>query len=318
MTRYILQRVLFAVIIVLIVTLIVFFMVRLMPGDPILLVVSEQLYTTFSEEELAAARHEFNLDRPLIVQYFLWLGDISHGNFGKSIYHNQAVSKLLAQHIPVTLHLGIISFIISNLVGMVLGTVSALRRGKVIDTVVTVFANIGITIPIFWLGILLIYGFGFKLGWLPTNGYTSPFTDFAKSTRQLIMPAFCLCIFTIGAVARQARSSMLEVIHQNYVRTAWSKGLRERTIVIRHIAKNGLIPIVTLSGMGLSNILGGAVLVENVFNIPGMGRLALEAVTTLDYIVLQGVVFITSFMVTLVNLFVDISYGWLDPRIRYR
>jgi peptide/nickel transport system permease protein len=316
MTSYILRRVFFAIIIVLIVSILVFLMARLLPGDPILMVVSQNQYSTLTPEQIEAARHKYHLDRPLHIQYLLWIGDIMHGDFGTSIYRNRPVSNVLKTHIPVTLCVGLISFIFANFIGILAGTLAALRRGRILDTIVTVISNIGITIPIFWLGILLIYLFGYKLHWLPTNGFVYPWDDFGRSIKLLIMPVFCESIFVIGAIARQARSSMLEVIHMDYIRTARSKGLKERVIVIRHIAKNGLIPIVTLSGMQLGGILGGAVLIENVFNIPGMGRVALEAVTTLDYLILQGVVFITAFMVTLVNLLVDISYGWLDPRIR--
>jgi peptide/nickel transport system permease protein len=182
---------------------------------------------------------------------------------------------------------------------------------------VTVLSNLGITVPIFWLGILLIYFLGLKARLLPLFGYTSPFVDFGLSTRQLILPVICLSIFPIASSARQTRSSILEVIRQDYIRTAWAKGLRQRVIVFKHILKNGLIPVVTLSGIGLSHILGGSVLVETVFNIPGMGRLGVEAVLSQDYAIVQAIILITALMVVLANLIVDISYGWLDPRIRY-
>jgi len=164
---------------------------------------------------------------------------------------------------------------------------------------------------------MLIYVFGFRLGWLPTNGYISPFENFGLSLKLMIMPVACESVFTIGAISRQTRSSMLEVIRQDYIRTARAKGLRERTLVMRHVLKNGLITITTLSGMQLSSIIGGTVLIETVFNIPGMGRLAVDAVRSLDYTVIQAVVLLIAIMVTSINFLVDISYGWLDPRIRY-
>jgi peptide/nickel transport system permease protein len=185
------------------------------------------------------------------------------------------------------------------------------------DLAVTLLANIGITIPIFWLGIVLIYIFGLQLRWLPIHSFVWPFEDFWLSIRQTIMPMACLIIFSVGAVARQTRSSMLEVIRQDYIRTAWAKGLRERVVVFRHVLKNGLIPIVTLSGMQVPQILGGQVLVETVFNINGMGRLAVESVFSLDYAVVQAIVLLTAILVVLANFVVDVSYGWLDPRIRY-
>jgi peptide/nickel transport system permease protein len=167
------------------------------------------------------------------------------------------------------------------------------------------------------MGILLIYFFGLTMHWLPTNGYTSPFENFGMYLKHAVMPMFCEMIFTIGAISRQTRSSMLEVIHQDYIRTAWAKGLRERTLVFKHVLKNGLIPIITLAGMQVSQILGGAVLIETVFNVPGMGRLAVDAVQGLDYPVVQAVVLILGIMVVTANLIVDISYGFLDPRVRY-
>ena len=317
MTAYIIRRLIAAVFIILIVSLVVFFMMRLLPGDPVLMFLGQDQLETLSEEQLTLLRHEYGLDRPLMVQYFDWLGDISRGHLGDSVFYHEPVSRLFLRRLPVTLYLGIISFIISTTLGIVAGVISALRRGKTADFVVTLFANVGITIPIFWLGILMIYFLSLKMHWLPMFGYTSPLEDFWLSLRQAIMPIICLAIFTIGAVARQTRSSMLEVIHQDYIRTAWSKGLKERFIVTRHILKNGLIPIVTLSGMQLSQILGGAVLVETVFNIPGLGRLSVDALMSLDYAVVQAVALIMAVMVALANLMVDISYGWLDPRIRY-
>jgi peptide/nickel transport system permease protein len=215
------------------------------------------------------------------------------------------------------LSLGIIAFVVANLLGIIAGIISALRRGKWIDTVVTVAANIGITVPSFWLGILLIYFFGLKLDWFPRFGYVSPATDLVDFIRHAFLPVICLAIFPIASTARQTRSSILEVIRQDYIRTAWAKGLRERVIVLKHMLKNGLIPVVTLSGIGLSYILGGSVLIETVFNIPGMGRLGVEAIQSQDYSIVQAIVLFMALMVVLVNLVVDITYGWLDPRIRY-
>jgi peptide/nickel transport system permease protein len=182
---------------------------------------------------------------------------------------------------------------------------------------VTILSNVGSTIPVFWLGTILIYIFALRLGWLPVQGYTSPFVDISKNIRQLVMPIFCLAIFTISATARQTRSSMLEVMRQDYVRTAWSKGLNEQLVVVRHALKNSLIPVVTLSGLFLSGILGGSVLIETVFNIRGAGLAIVSAVFSRDYPVVQAFVLTIAIFTLLINLIVDISYGWLDPRIRY-
>jgi peptide/nickel transport system permease protein len=234
-----------------------------------------------------------------------------------SIFYHQKVSGLIAQRLPVTLILGVIAFVLANLTGIIAGSIAALRRGTWLDSLVTLLANIGITAPAFWLGILLIYFFGLKLNWLPRFGYISPTVDFWEFVRHAILPVFCLAIFPIASTSRQTRSSILEVSRQDYIRTAWAKGLRERVIVARHMLKNALIPVVTLSGIGLSHILGGSVLIETVFNIPGMGRLGVEAIQSQDYSIIQAIILLTSVMIVTVNLLVDIGYGWLDPRIRY-
>jgi peptide/nickel transport system permease protein len=317
MVAYIVRRLIQSVFVIILVTFMVFFVIRFMPGDPILIYLSQEERDLLTIEDINAARHEYGLDKPLPVQYIEWIGNLARGNLGMSLFYGENVGTLIAERAPVTLYLGLIAFVLSHLLGIVAGTISALRRAGWVDTVVTVLANLGITVPIFWLGILLIYVFGLKAGWLPRFGYTSPFVDFVQSLRQAILPVVCLGIFPLASIARQTRSSMLEVIRQDYIRTAWSKGLRERVIVIKHVLKNGLIPVVTLSGIGLSLILGGSVLVETVFNIPGMGRLGVEAVLSQDYAIIQAIIMITAVMIVMMNLLVDISYGWLDPRIRY-
>ena len=213
--------------------------------------------------------------------------------------------------------IGILAFIVASVLGTLSGLVAGLRRGKWADQIVTPLAYLGITLPVFWLGILLVYVFGLKLHWLPIGGYTSPFEDFWLNTRQLIMPVICECVLGVASMSRQMRSSVLEVARQDYIRTAWSKGLRERAIVIKHLLKNSLIPIVTLMGFAIGMIFGGSVLVETVFNIPGMGRLMVNSIFNQDYVVVQATTLIFGAIVMVVNLIVDVSYGWLDPRIRY-
>lgn len=317
MTAFIVRRILQAIVIVIIVSIMVFLMLRILPGDPMLLYLSKGQAMSMSKEQIEVTRKEYGLDKPMHIQYISWMAGAIRADLGKSVMHRKGVTHLIIQRMPVSLYLGVISFILGNLIGIILGVISAIRRGRGMDFVVTLLANIGITIPIFWLGILFIYILGLKLGWLPIHGYTSPFKDFVMSTKQMIMPVICLCVFTVGAVARQTRSSMLEVIRQDYIRTAWAKGLKERTVVVRHVLKNGLIPVITLAGMQVPNIFGGSVLIETVFNIPGMGRLAVDAVQSLDYSVVQGIILIIAIMVVITNFVVDIAYGWLDPRIRY-
>lgn len=318
MIAYISRRFLQAVFVLLLVSVIVFLALRLLPGDPIYLLMTSEEVSSKPAEEIQVLRHEYGLDKPLAMQYFDWLFGVFHGNFGTSIRFHFSVGGLMRERIPLTLHLGILALILSQVAGIGAGVVSAVRRNKWPDTVVTIIANIGITIPTFWLGIMMIYIFAVFLKWLPVMGYTSPFDDFWLSTKQLVMPVISLAVLPMASTARQTRSSMLEVMHQDYVRTAWSKGLKERGVIFKHALKNGLIPIFTLAGLQLSTIIGGSVLIESVFNIPGMGRLAVDSVLNRDYQVTQGITVVIAAAVILVNLIIDISYGWLDPRVRYR
>jgi peptide/nickel transport system permease protein len=290
---------------------------RLLPGDPIRMIITASNTESFTEEQITQVRHEYGLDRPMFIQYFDWVGGFLRGDMGDSILQKVPVSDEVVRRIPITFHLGILAFIIGLLIGIPVGIIGAVRRATWLDTLVTTLSNLGITVPIFWLGILLMYLFGLYLNWLPVMGYTSPFTDFWLSTKQLIMPVFCLAVFPIASTARQTRSSMLDVMHQDYIRTAWAKGVKEQAVIMRHALKNGLIPIVTLAGMGVPMIVGGTVLIETVFNIPGMGRLAVTSVLNQDYPYVQGIVLIVSAAVLVVNLIVELVYGWLDPRIRY-
>ena len=317
MLNYIIRRLGQSIVVVLIVTVLVFFGMRLLPGDPIFMLFNPNQLQNMTQEELAQIRHDAGLDRSLVVQYFGWVGGIFHGNLGDSILTKEPVTTDLAKRIPITAYLGAIAFIISIIIGIPAGIISAIRRATWLDNVVTTIANIGITMPIFWFGIILMWIFAVKLGWLPTSGFTSPFDNFWLSTKQAIMPILCLALFSIAGNARQARSAMLEVLRQDYIRTAWSKGLTERAVIIGHAMKNSLIPIVTLAGLGISVIFGGSVLIETVFNIPGMGRLAVNSLFQHDYTYVQGITLVMTGIVVLSNLLVDLSYGWLDPRIRY-
>ncbi|OGO16837.1 MAG: peptide ABC transporter [Chloroflexi bacterium RBG_16_48_7] len=313
MGAFIVRRIVLSIVVLFLVSLLAFMIVQLLPGDPALTMLGQDA----SKEQVELLRHELWLDRPLAVQYWHWLSNAAVGNFGKSITFQESVSGLVANRLPITLNLSLISLVISTILGVGFGIICAIRRGGWLDTVITLFANLGIAVPIFWLGILGIYFFGLKLGWLPIQGYTSPLEDFAKSARQLVMPVICMSVFALASLTRQTRSSMLEVVRQDYIRTAWSKGLKERVIVMKHALKNALIPVVTLLGMELRIVVGGSVVVETVFNIPGMGRLLVSSVLNKDFVVVQACVLIIGLIVLVANLIVDISYGWLDPRIRY-
>jgi peptide/nickel transport system permease protein len=317
MTTYIIRRFLHAGLVIFILSLVIFLVIRLLPGDPVLLLVTSDELAQTSEERIAQLRHEFGLDKPLALQYVTWLGQLLKGNFGTSIIHRDNVKAELFRRLPITLHLGLTAFIIGSLIGLVLGILSAIRRGGWLDAFVTLLANLGVAAPPFWLAALLIYLFGIYLNVLPVSGYTSPVSDFWVSSRQAIMPILCLAVFPICSTARQTRSSMLEVICQDYIRTAWSKGLREGIIVTRHALKNALIPVVTIMGVILRYVVGGSVVIEMVFNIPGIGRLAVDSAVAQDYPVVQGIMLVVAAIVVIINLAVDLLYGWLDPRTRY-
>jgi peptide/nickel transport system permease protein len=296
----------------------VFSAMRLLPGDPLEIFLGQSAgLGQMSDEVKEQLRVEYGLDKSPVMQYFDWIGGVLHGDLGRSITYRDNVGTIMAERFPITLHIGLVAFILGNLIGIAIGIIAALRRGTWIDTFVTVLSYIGITIPVFWLGLLLMYVFGFHLKWLPLTGYVSPFDDLWLSTKHLIMPVICMMITGLAIIARQTRSCVLEVSRQDYVRTAWSKGLQERYIVVKHMLKNALIPVVTLLGLGIGIIFGGSVLIEQVFAIPGIGRLLVTSVFQQDYVVVQSGVLVISFIVIMSNLVVDISYAWLDPRIRY-
>jgi peptide/nickel transport system permease protein len=316
MIAFLARRIVQAIVVVILASFLVFAVMHWLPGDPILMYMTSDSYQSHTQAEIDELRHEYGLDRSVVVQYADWLGKVFKGDFGKSILRGTAVSADLKQALPVSLYYGIVAFVFAHLIGIPLGILCAVRRGKWLDNLFTALANIGMTIPVFWLGYLLIFLFVLKLHWLPVGGYTSPFADFGVSVKQLILPAFCLGLVPLAGCTRQTRSAMLDIIHQDYVRTAWAKGLRERLVVTRHVVKNGILPVVTLSGMAIPMIIGGSVLVENVFRLPGIGALATNALFTKDYAVVQGVVLVIAIMVVFINLVVDISYGYLDPRVR--
>lgn len=317
MAAYIIRRLLQMILVLAIVTLIVFILVRLLPGDPIMMYLSRADIDEITPEQIEFTKKQLGLDRSLPVQYVSWLGDIVTGDLGKSIITRTPVINEIKQRLPITMHLGLLAFLLSVVVGIPIGVIASIRRGSWIDNVFTGLGNLGITLPSFWLGIILIYLFGYKLQWLPLFGYTSPFKDFWRNTQEIIMPVLVLAAAPIATGVRITRSSMLEVLRQDYVRTAWSKGLRERKIILKHALRNGLLPVVAMKGMSLVAIVGGSVLVETVFNIRGMGKLAVDGLFSQDYPVVQGVLIVVAAFTLLMNLLIDLSYGWLDPRVRY-
>ena len=312
MGRFLLKRLLQTVIILIIISIMAFALIHIIPGDP----VYAMLGTDISPDYHDQVYHSMGLDLPLVQQYFRWTGNFLKGQMGYSYHFKEDVSSLVARRLPPTLILGIASAVFSVILGLLFGIITAVRRGKPIDSVLTVLANIGIATPIFWLAVLLVFIFSIKLRLLPAWGFTLPWVDLGKSLKQMLMPVLCMSVGGIASYTRQTRSSMLEVISQDYIRTARSKGLKESKIISGHAVKNALIPILTLIGLTLRNSIGGSAIIERVFNITGMGSVMVEALAARDYIALQSGIVFLALITCICNLLVDIAYAYADPRIR--
>ncbi|MFZ5992972.1 MAG: ABC transporter permease [Deinococcota bacterium] len=313
MTRFFLRRLVGGLPTLLLVTVMVFALTRVLPGDPALLLLGEEA----TPELVAKLRDELGLNRPLYVQYASWLGSLLRGDFGRSLRDNARVAPILWQKLPTTLELALFALLIALLLGIPTGVVAALRRGSATDAGVTVLALSGISVPNFFLGILLVYLFSIRLGWIPPSGYVEPWVDLRKNLSLMLLPAFTLGTALAGALARFTRNSMLEVLSQDYVRTARAKGLAGRVVIYKHALRNAAIPVVTVIGLQLGGLLGGAVVTEQVFSIPGFGRLVVDSVFNRDFPVLQAVVLFSAIAVFLVNVLIDLLYAAIDPRIRY-
>lgn len=298
----------------LIVSAAAFSLMLILPGDPVIALMGLE---NLNVEELESIRHELGLDRPIPVQYADWLGGVLQGDWGRSVRTNEPVLDMIVYRLPVTLQLGVVAWVISLAIGIPAGIVSALRRNSSADIVATVTAMIGVAMPSFWLAILMIMLFSVRLGWLPPSGFMDIWEDPVRSLKLLAMPAITLGVGMSAMLMRQTRSSMLEVLEQDYIRTARAKGLSERVVVIGHALRNALIPVVTVIGIQLTYLLSGSVIVEQIFAIPGIGRLAVNSIYGRDFPAVQGVVLFMGFAVVVLNLVVDIIYGYLDPRIRY-
>jgi peptide/nickel transport system permease protein len=314
MGRYIARRAAQAVVVLLGVSVIVFALVHLVPGDPI----RTALGTRFDPDTYQALRERAGFDQPLPVQYAQWLGSAITGDLGVSFRSGRPVTTTLLERLPASAGLALASLVIALLIAIPLGILSAVRSGTKTDYAATFFSQMGISIPDFWMGIMLILLFSLVLGWLPPSGYV-PFTESPLGwLERVIMPAATIGVVSGSILTRFVRSAMLEALSQDYTRTARSKGLAERTVVNRHVLKNALIPVVTITGIQLASLLGGVIVVEIVFAWPGLGQLAILAVNSRDYSVLQGTVLLIAVIFLLINLLVDILYAWLDPRISYR
>ena len=313
MAKYVLKRLVAMVPVLLLVSVVIFSLLHLTPGDPVVVMLGEEA-TPESRESL---RRELGLDRPLPIQYGVWLGRVLQGDLGRSIRTHQPVSEAILQRLPVTLELSLLAMAVSLAIALPAGIVAAVRRNSNADLLSTVFSLLGVSMPNFLLAVLLIYFLSLQLRWLPPIGYVNPLDDLGANLKAMIMPAITLGTALAAVVARLTRSTLLEVLNQDYVRTAWAKGLREGVIIRRHAMKNSLIPVVTVVGLQLGNLLGSAIVTETIFALPGVGRLVIDSIFQRDFPLVQGVVLYLALIFLAINLLVDLLYAYLDPRIRY-
>ncbi|OGK97077.1 MAG: peptide ABC transporter [Candidatus Rokubacteria bacterium RIFCSPHIGHO2_12_FULL_73_22] len=314
MLDYLLQRGLLSVVTLAVISLVVFTGVRLIPGDPARVLAG----TDADEAGLDEIREKYGLNDPIPVQYLRWVGLALRGDLGESIRTREPVARTVAMKLPITLELACLSLLVALALALPAGVFAALRRNTVWDVLANGVSLCGLSVPNFWLGIMLILLLSVRLGWLPASGFVPLLEDPLGNLRRMLMPAFVLGTGLAAVLMRQTRNSMLEVLSADYIRTAYSKGLRQRAVVLRHAIRNGLIPVVTVLGLQMGALMSGAVVTEQIFVVPGFGRLIVEAVFTRDYPLVQGVVLITASAYVLVNFLVDLSYSLLNPRIRIR
>jgi peptide/nickel transport system permease protein len=313
MVAYIIRRLLQMVPVALLVSFATFMLLHLIPGDPARVLLGEDA----TPENIAALHQQLGLDKPLFEQYWIWLTQLGHGNLGQSIQLNQSVTDAIVQHLPVTIELGVAALLFSLVLAVPLGIVTATRRGTRLDWLINVVSLLGTTVPQFVLGLVLILVFAVLIRVFPPGGYVAFNVDPLTNLRDLILPMLALGTGAVAVNLRQVRASMVEVLSQDYIRTARAKGLPERRIEYRHALPNALLPLITLVGLQAGAILAGAFVIENVFIWPGIGQLALTSILAKDYPVVQGVVLLSALSYMVINLLVDVSYALIDPRISY-
>ena len=313
MARYILRRLLLMVPVALLVAVIVFALIRLSPGDPVLVYAGEEK----DPAALDALRHEYGLDQPMPVQFASWLSHALRGDLGRSLRTRQPVTEAILERVPATLTLGLTALVLSISIALVVGTVSALKRNSPLDLLATGFTIAGVSLPNFFLGLVLILLFALVFRLLPPGGYVALASDPADGLRHLILPAITLATASTAVNLRQVRSSLIDVFGEDYIRTARAKGLPRIAIVARHALKNALIPVVTIFGLQIGAILEGAIITESVFSWPGVGRLAVDSIAGRDYPVVQAIVLLSALSFMVSTLIVDVLYAWIDPRISF-
>ena len=312
MTTYIIRRVLISILVVFIVSIFSFSLMHLMPGDPARLALGYEA----SEEDVQALRVTYNLDKPVLQQYFIWIKNLFKGELGDSVIHKRPVADMISERLPRTISIGICALIVGVPIGILFGILCAVKRGKFVDQIITFFMTVIMGMPVFWLGIILILVFAVKMKVLPIQGYTPPSTNFAEFLYKATLPTIAMSLGMSAGLCRQTRTNMLDSINQDYIRTARANGLSEGSVVYKHALKNALIPVITIVGMQVRVVIGGSLLVEQLFNIPGIGTLLTTALNNRDYMIVQTCTLLISLFTVGANLLVDIAYGIVDPRIR--
>lgn len=313
MQGYILRRILATIPVMLIVAVLVFVLLQIAPGDPADLLSNENT----PEDQVEKIRARMGLDRPIPVQLFYWLRNLLQGDLGNSVFSNKPVAGLLAQRAIPTVSLAVLIEIVAIGLGVPLGTIAAWKQGSLFDRAIMVFASLSFAVPGFFLGFIVIWVFALKFPILPAGGYVPPSEDLFTFFKHLILPSIAAGLIVMALITRMTRSSVLEVLREDYVRTARAKGLSENAVLIRHALKNAALPIITVIGLGLAGLLSGVVVIEQVFAIPGFGRLMVDGIVKRDYPIIQGAILVTAAIFVLVNLIIDASYALFDPKIRY-
>ena len=319
MHTYVIKRLLLFIPTMILISIVVFVIMRLIPGDPAIQLLAGALGDAeYSPEDLANLRAKLGTDRHIVVQYGDWVWDMLRLDFGTSLLQSTPISEDLKDRFPITIELAILALIMASVVAVPLGVFSAVNQDKIGDYIARVIAIAGVAMPTFWTGILLIFFLVLVFDWLPPLGYVDIWENPLKNLQQLIFPAIALGFFNMAFIARLTRSAMLEVFREDYIRTARAKGLSERWVIARHALRNALLPVVTVSGWQFGFLISGSVIIESMFNVPGVGKFMLDSITQRDYTQTQAAVMVVTFLVVALNLVTDLIYGWLDPRIRYQ
>ena len=318
MQAYITKRCLLFIPTLLMATLMAFLLLRVIPGDPALVkLAGETGESSFTQAQLEALQAKLGTDRPLYVQYAKWVWGMLRLDFGQSMFFDEPVAKDLADKFPITLELTVLALLIATIIAVPLGLVSAIKQDTPADYIARIISITGVALPNFWVGILIVYFLVLFFAWMPPLGYADLWDDPATNLQQFVFPALALGFFEMAFTARVTRSSMLEVYREDYTRTARGKGLAERVVILRHALKNALLPVVTVSAFQFGRLLAGTVVIENIFMVPGMGKLLVDSVFHRDYTEVQAIVMVVTVSVLILNLLLDVIYGWLNPRIRY-